>query len=241
LDSRAAAGKVAVMAPSHASWAGLDVAVTGPDDPGERGGDAVVLLHGWGAPGDDLVPLAEALSRPRARFFVPAAPLPEVGGGRAWWHLDPGVRPEHAWDDQVPAGYQASQPVQAARAAVQELLRTIALRHAPDRLMIAGFSQGAMLALDVALAGEPAVERVAVLSGVLLVESVPALRAPRPRRPAVLVTHGRHDPVLAFEGGEQAQRLLRAHGFDVTWRPFAGGHDIPAETVAELERFLFGA
>ena len=46
----------------------------------ERGGSAVIVLHGWGAPGDDLVPVAKVLNRPGARFFVPAAPLPEVGG-----------------------------------------------------------------------------------------------------------------------------------------------------------------
>jgi predicted esterase len=70
-------------------WGGLNVARLSDMSEDERGGSAVVVLHGWGAPGDDLVPLAEALARPGVRFFVPAAPLPEMGGGRAWWHLDP--------------------------------------------------------------------------------------------------------------------------------------------------------
>ena len=74
-------------------WGGLDVARVSDMREDERGGSAVVVLHGWGAPGDDLVPLAEALQRPGVRFFVPAAPLPEMGGGRAWWHLDPYARP----------------------------------------------------------------------------------------------------------------------------------------------------
>ena len=63
----------------------------------ERGGTAVVVLHGWGAEGTDLVPLAEELKRPGVRFFVPAAPLAEIGGGRAWWHLDPKTRPPHTY------------------------------------------------------------------------------------------------------------------------------------------------
>ena len=71
----------------------------------ERGGSAVIVLHGWGAPGDDLVPVAKVLKRPGARFFVPAAPLPEVGGGRAWWHLDPNTRPPHAYSDQLPPAF----------------------------------------------------------------------------------------------------------------------------------------
>src|SRR5437868_14079800 len=88
-------------------WGGLSVATVDGDGVRgqERGGTAVVVLHGWGAPGDDLVGLARMLAsaHPRVRFFVPAAPLPEVGGGRAWWHLDARAAPEHARDDQAPA------------------------------------------------------------------------------------------------------------------------------------------
>ena len=54
----------------------LDVVVVSEMRDDERGGDAVVVLHGWGAPGDDLVPLAEALARPGVRFFVPAGRCP---------------------------------------------------------------------------------------------------------------------------------------------------------------------
>ena len=90
------------------AWGGLKVARVSSMRDDDRGGSAVVVLHGWGAPGDDLVPLAEALNRPGVRFFVPAAPLPEMGGGRAWWHLDPNTRPPHADTDQVPAGFRGT-------------------------------------------------------------------------------------------------------------------------------------
>src|SRR4051812_23797063 len=98
---------------------GLGVVVLGarPTE-GEGGGTAVVLLHGWGAPGDDLVPLARSFLRPGVRCFVPAAPLPETGGGRAWWHLDAEDRPAHAWEDEgAPTTPNAA--VLSARAAVQ--------------------------------------------------------------------------------------------------------------------------
>jgi hypothetical protein len=92
-------------------------AVTITDMPeSERGGTLVLLLHGYGAAGDDLVPLARELVRPRARFVVPAAPLPS-GAGRAWWSITPGERPAHAWSDMPPADYRGSkQLVQARRA-----------------------------------------------------------------------------------------------------------------------------
>jgi phospholipase/carboxylesterase len=206
----------------------------------ERGGTAVVLLHGWGARGDDLVPLARRLLRPRSRFFVPAAPLAKGSGGRAWWHIGTPDSPEHAWDDATPAGYVGRPELVAARHAVQRLLREVRARYAPDVLVMAGFSQGAMLSLDVALAADPPVDRVGVLSGVLLIDSLPGLRAPRDRRPGVLVAHGRSDPRLLFHGAERTAELLEKHGFAVTFHPFDGAHEIPPDVVVALSSLIFG-
>jgi phospholipase/carboxylesterase len=220
-------------------WAGLEMSTAGRMREDEVGGAAVVLLHGWGAPGDDLVPLARELDRPRTRFFMPAGPLPEMGGGRAWWHLDPNDRPVHAWDDQETAGHQPHHQVLAARAAVQTVLRTIQSRYRPDTLLLGGFSQGAMLSLDVALAAAPAVDKVAALSGVMLADSLGALKTPRPKRPPVFVSHGRRDDMLAYKGGEKAKELLERHGYQVTFHPFDGGHAIPPDVVEGLRKFLF--
>ena len=220
-------------------WGGLELVESGTLRQGETGGSAVVLLHGWGAPGDDLVPLTEALSHPRTRFYVPAGPLPEVGGGRAWWHLDPADRPLHAWDDQEAAGHQPHQQVLAARAAIQQLLRTIQSRQRPERLMLGGFSQGAMLSLDVALAADPPVDRAFALSGVLLADSLAALKTARPTKPPVFMSHGRQDQMLSFQGGQKARELLERHGYSVEFHTFAGGHEIPMEVVAALRKFLF--
>src|SRR5436190_21661338 len=98
-------------------WGGLQVARVSGMNEDDRGGDAVVVLHGWGAPGNDLVPFAQALKRPGVRFFVPAGPLHEMGGGRAWWHLDPTTRQPHALTDEPPASIQPNPDVLAARAA----------------------------------------------------------------------------------------------------------------------------
>ena len=219
-------------------WGGLNVARVSDMTEDERGGSAVVVLHGWGAPGDDLVPLAEGLQRPGVRFFVPAAPLPEMGGGRAWWHLDPNARPPHASSEQLPRGFQPTPAVVAARAAVQGLIATVVDRYAPTTVALVGFSQGAMLSIDVALAGAPGVERVVAMSGVLLIDSVSALAAPRANHPRFLLSHGRRDPVVPFSNGERARELLEKHGFSVTWRPFDGGHEIPPPVLAEVDRFL---
>jgi phospholipase/carboxylesterase len=204
----------------------------------EHGGVAVVLLHGFGAAGDDLVSLAERLARPGSRFFVPAAPLPQ-GSGRAWWHFD-ADRPPHASDEQLPAGFKPNAQLAKVRHAVQRLLTDIESRYAPDRLVLAGFSQGAMLSLDVALRAEPPVDRVGVLSGVMLVDSLSALRVPHPSKPSIFASHGRQDPVLPFAGAEHACQMLERHGYPVEFHPFDGGHQIPSEVTSALATFIHG-
>src|ERR1700741_2128069 len=77
-----------------AQWAGLEVWIVGGSDR-EGGGDGpvVVLMHGFGAPGDDLAQLWRVMDVPReVRFVFPAAPLAPREfapfGGRAWWMID---------------------------------------------------------------------------------------------------------------------------------------------------------
>jgi phospholipase/carboxylesterase len=212
----------------------VEVAADGDTSPVAK---AVVLLHGWGAPGDDLVALADELVRPGTRFFVPEGPLVEIGGGRAWWHLDE-ARPPHAWDEQLPDGHRPHPQVADARRRVLALIEQIRTRFQPGQLALAGFSQGGMLALDVALAARTPVDRVAVLSGVLLADSLPALLADGSPRPPVLISHGRQDQVLRFGGGERASQILERRGFPVTWLPFTGGHEIPTPVMEALRSFL---
>ena len=228
----------AVAAPSAAAApAGLDVVRLGPLREDEKGGQLVVLLHGWRARGDDLVSLARELARRGTRFLVPAALLVEPNGGRAWWRLDSGVRPAHVSKDELPADYHPSAQLAAARGAVQALLRDAQQRYAPDSIAVVGFSQGAMLALDLGLAGEPPIERVAVLSGVLVADSLPALHA-KQGKPAVFVSHGRSDQMLPFAEAASIESVLKPYGIPVTFFPFEGGHQIPSAVVEQLRAFL---
>src|SRR5262249_3468379 len=119
---------------------------------------AVVLCHGFGAPGDDLVALGpEILARApalraRVRFYFPAAPIllggPFLGDARAWWELDVErfnravmTRDYEDLRHEEPAG------LAAARIQLHALIETLA----EPRLALGGFSQGAMLATDVTL------------------------------------------------------------------------------------------
>jgi len=206
----------------------------------ERGGTAVLLLHGYGAQGDDLLSLARSLQRPRTRFVLPAAPLSLPGGGRAWWDIEASDRPRYVTDDAGALPPASNPQLAAARLAVQAVLARTVQLYAPEQLFIAGFSQGAMLSLDVALAGAPPIQRVAVLSGALLTDALRLLDAPREQRPAIFIAHGREDTRLPFSGAERMKSELERRGFSVTFQPFSGGHEIPEAVVAQLQSFLFG-
>lgn len=238
----AGAGSVAVPSPTNAAnaveAAELEVVKLGTLSENDRGGTAAVLLHGFGARGDDLVPLARRMMQPRTRFFVPSAPLPQGPNGRAWWRFD-AEHPLRAWAGQTPPGYQPNAEIFAARASVQALLRRIRTQYSPERLVLAGFSQGGMLTLDVALAQDPPIERAASLSGVLISESAEALRRFHGHATRFFVSHGRSDTVLPFTGAEATRAQLTQAGVPVTFVPFDGGHEIPPEVVSALTEFLF--
>lgn len=237
-EKKPAAARSAETIIQPPDWGVLSVVEAGTLPANEKGGTAVVLLHGYRANGDDLVGLARTLERPATRFIVPAALLAVPNGGRAWWELHGANAPTPALDENAPSG-EPQAPLSAARAAVQHLLRTVKQRYQPQRLCVAGFSQGAMLALDVALQADPAVDRVAALSGLLLADSLRGVTQRREPRPAVFMSHGRDDHVLPFPAAERGKSLLEKLGFEVNFFAFDGGHTIPQHVVAALAEFLF--
>ena len=244
--ARAAPTPPASARSTKPDFGGLEVSEVTQMGAEERGGHAVVLLHGYGAHGDDLVSLARELLQPRTRFVLPAAPIAMANGGRAWWAIDAADRPRYVTDSGASAassaaGSATSTPaLDFARSAVERVLAGTVASYAPDTLSIAGFSQGAMLSLDVALVAPPAVSRVALLSGALLEDAAARLERYADAKPAIFVSHGREDRRLPFSGAERMRTELSSRGFDVTWRPFTGGHEIPGDIVRELRHFLFG-
>jgi phospholipase/carboxylesterase len=214
-------------------FGGLQFATGGDLGENDKGGSTVVLLHGFGASADDLISLARAIAHNRTRYIIPAGPVELPNGGRAWWPMR--GHPSYSAEQVLVVPEQKLAP---ARAAVQGLLSSIKQRFSPESLALVGFSQGAMLALDIALIAAASVDRVAVLSGALLDDAASRLATPRHAPPAVFVSHGREDPVLRFQGAEHLVSALKSHDFTVTFRPFDGGHEIPPATADELKAFL---
>jgi len=219
--------------------AGLTTRIVGPAD----AATTIVLLHGFGAPGDDLVTLSQVIDAP-VRFVFPEAPL-ELGGlygdSRAWWLLDL-ARLEDELRRGVPRDRRAEIPdgLASARAQLGRLLDQLQARYAvsPDRLVLGGFSQGAMLALDVALHRPAPPAGLVLMSGTLVAESEWQPRLGSLRGVPMLMSHGRADGLLPFAVAETLRDRLRTAGAEVEWLPFVGGHEISSEVLDAIGRFL---
>ena len=222
------------------------------DPPNEAAPERVVILsHGYGAPGTDLVPLAGELLQlepslaPNTQFIFPAAPLSldSLGlyGGRAWWMIDLESRIAaiergeiDAFRNEAPAGM--SEASDALLKVVEEALSQSGLD--ASRLILGGFSQGSMVATDVALRLEQPPAALAVLSGTLLCEDNWKDLASRRGPLRVLQTHGHYDPILPFECALWLKDLFEEAGFAVDFRPFPGQHQIPMTALEGLAKLI---
>jgi phospholipase/carboxylesterase len=229
--------------------AGLTVRMGGGID-GQAGGagPAVVLLHGFGAPGDDLAQLGESMAGPPGtRWFFPAAPLTipnGVGESLGWWMLDLERRQRdsssgraRAIAQEIPTG------LREARERVIALLHELTGRYRlePEHAILGGFSQGAMLACDVVLRTTAPWAGLVLLSGALLAQEEWQPLMPKRRDLDVFMSHGHHDPILPAVGAEQLRCLLVGAGLRVEWHDFAGGHEIPECVLDRLGAFLHRA
>ncbi len=236
------------MKPLRTRLGGLDVIVLEPAASPEGVTANVVLSHGFGAPGEDLVGLAPELAQlspalaASVRWVFPAAPLSlaEVGyaGGRAWWHLDmERLVMGRDWSTYV---LEVPEGLPKARRMVLALLEELqAQTKVPlSRTVLGGFSQGAMLATDVALRLEEAPLGLVALSGALISKAAWAERAPKRAGLPVFQSHGRQDPILPWEVGEGLRALFEAAKLPVQFEPFHGPHTIPLSVLEKLAVWL---
>ncbi|GAB4354266.1 MAG: alpha/beta hydrolase [Methylohalobius crimeensis] len=209
----------------------LDAVVleTGPEP------DACILwLHGLGADGYDFEPIAYELRLPGAiRYVFPHAPTRPVtiNGGmemRAWYDIfspdlqgqvdKPGIDDSRDLidvliDDQVAAGID------------------------PGRIVLAGFSQGGVIALETGVRRHPSVAGIVALSTyVALPGALP--EAGSDAFPPILMMHGSQDTVVPLPVAERSRLQLVRKGYPVEWHVFSMPHSVCAEEIVILRRWL---
>ncbi len=191
----------------------------------------VILLHGYGSNGADLISLAPywRAALPDTLFIAPNAPQPCPGapGGYQWWPLT-SLAPEAR-----AAGVR--QPAPVLNAFIDGQLERYGLTEA--NLALVGFSQGAMMALHVGPRRAQALAGIVGYSGML---ADPAAVAAEVRtKPPVLLVHGDADAVVPIIALQEAKRVLGSLGFGVATHISAGlGHGIDEEGLRLGEQFL---
>lgn len=207
-------------------------------NPSSEADAAVIWLHGLGADGHDFEPIVPELQLPAnsaVRFVFPHAPERPVtiNGGmrmRAWYDIL-----ELSFDARTDLNHVLESAEQVEALVRREIERGIA----PERLVLAGFSQGgtiamqAALQLDVKLAGLLALStwlpRDPVLSG--------HYRKTNLETP-VFMAHGSVDPVIPMRMGILARESLRELGMDVVWNEYMMEHGVCIEEIRDIGNWL---
>lgn len=209
---------------------------------GASGPPTFVLLHGYGSSAEQWAPFTQSIRWPApGRFVFPQGPNVMVrtdgaADGRGWWPLD--LR------SYIPAGKSAPDLTQVRPQALHEVALRVQdlLRDRgpvpPGQVVLGGFSQGAMVASEVAFRSRVPLAALVILSGTLVDEPSWESQFGDRRGLPVFLAHGRQDGTLPFETADRFRQKLETAGLQVTWCPFDGGHEIPATVVIALNDFL---
>ena len=200
------------------------------------GGSAgtVIWLHGLGADGHDFEPIVPMLELDVAvRFVFPHAPVRPVtiNGGmemRAWYDIDP-RSPLSGSDD-----------IRASGDAIEELVLAEEGRGVPrSRIVLAGFSQGGVVALHLALRSETRFAGVMALSTYVhdhenLADLISFASIDTP----IFMAHGQMDPMIPITRAITSREALTGLGYDVQWHEYGMGHEVCPQEIADIARWL---
>ncbi len=199
---------------------------------------SVIWLHGLGADGHDFEPVVPMLGLPSGmdvRFVFPHAPVRPVtlNGGmpmRAWYD----IASLTASRDQDEAGIAASS------ALVHALIEREVERGVPvERQLLAGFSQGAAMALHTGLRYPQRLAGIMALSGYLLLTDRLAGEGSAANRDVpIFMAHGTQDPVVAYSYGQQSAQFLQQSGYPVDWRSYPIPHSVSPAELTDIGAFL---
>lgn len=202
-----------------------------------------VLLHGYGADNQDLAPLSGAVHlKCSTCWYFPNGPVAVPIGpymmGRAWFPIDMealvGAQMRGTFFDMsqtAPSGLQ-----DRGRQIARFLMETGLIDC--ERLVLGGFSQGAMLAIETLFHLAKPPKALVILSGTLLDKARWRQQIARLKPLPFFMSHGQQETLLDPAGAEALYELLDEHSWPGEFVRFRGGHEIPATVLSALTRFL---
>ncbi|MBX7231177.1 MAG: hypothetical protein K1X29_03730 [Bdellovibrionales bacterium] len=206
-------------------------------------GGVIIFFHGYGANAYDLSSLQSEinLGPKNGRWIFPQGPKQvDIGAGfmgQAWFPIDISAL-ERALAKGEDGKYSHHRPSGLNEARDQGLSFLKHLGVAPQELILGGFSQGSMLAMELTLSLPVTPKGLVLLSGTPVdeihllnkIEHHPSLK--------IFQSHGDQDQILPFSAANRMAQQLQAKGLNLEWHPFSGGHEIPRNTLLALQNFL---
>ncbi len=200
---------------------------------GQNPDSTVIWLHGLGADGHDFEPIVPQLGLPgdlAVRFIFPHAPSIPVtlNGGYimpAWYDIkqtDFGIEHDH-------------QGILNSARDIQMLIEQEEMHGIPaNRIVLAGFSQGAAMALHVGLRQTEKLAGIMALSGYLLLPEQTDQFTTTAKNTPLFMAHGIHDPVVPYELGDNSRRKLKTLGFSIQWHSYPMEHNVCPEEIRHI-------
>jgi len=198
---------------------------------------SVIWLHGLGADGHDFESIVPQLDLPKdlaIRFIFPHAPSMPVSLNGGY------IMP--AWYDikQNDLGRQHDrQGIEQSARSIQLLIEQEQMRGiANNRIILAGFSQGAAMALHVGLRQSDKLAGIMVLSGYLLLAEETANWQENTTSTPIFMAHGKHDPVVDYNLGQDSCRQLESHHYNVEWHSYPMQHSVCIEEIQDIGQWI---
>ncbi|WMW82021.1 alpha/beta hydrolase [Undibacterium cyanobacteriorum] len=201
---------------------------------------SVIWMHGLGADANDFVPIVPELNlqgSPDIRFVFPNAPQIPVtlNGGYimpAWYDIAAAGTDIQRREDEN--GLRQSQ-LQIEALIAREIERGVA----PEKIVIAGFSQGCAMTLQVGLRYSQKLAGLMCLSGYLpLADKIAAERHAANQNTPIFMAHGTADPVVPLERAEQSRSVLQALGYHIEWHDYWMQHSVSPREIEDIAAWL---
>lgn len=208
-------------------------------DPLHEADACVIWLHGLGADGHDFEPIVPELGLPPehgVRFVFPNAPTRQVTVNlgqtmTAWYDI---------YQLDLLAQVDWSGIVESVEYVHQLIAEQLDKGIASDRILLAGFSQGGVIALYSALSFQSPLAGVLAMSTYFPgFEQAPAeLSLKQPQSCPVFFGHGTSDPICPFAAAETSREVLRRLGLAVEWHAYPMAHQVCLDEIADISRFI---
>jgi len=192
----------------------------------------VIWLHGLGADGHDFEAIVPELRLKRAvRFVFPHAPVQPVT-------INQGMR-MRAWYDifQFGGGREDDKGIRASQALIAKLIEAQPVP--PEKIVLAGFSQGGAIALQTALRYPKPLAGVMALSTYLpLAATLAAERAAPNAQVPIFMAHGQYDEIIPIERAQASRDALQKLGHKIEWHEYPMPHSVCGDEVRDISAFL---